>query len=85
MSDCTNGKVIVIVDTILQLSNLILTPPFHRVGTTEIHTANVILLEGILVLYPQSIRQLCNMMVYIDVDSDDRLARRGNYLSNLSR
>lgn len=83
MSDCTNGKVI--VDTILKGLNLILTPCFHRVGATEIHTANVILLEGILVLYPQSIRQLLNMMVYIDVDSDDRLARRGNYFSNLGR
>lgn len=49
-------------------------------GFTEIHTANVILLDGILVLYPQSIRQLLNMKVYIDVDSDDRLARRGTSL-----
>ncbi|KAH8550282.1 uridine kinase family-domain-containing protein [Umbelopsis sp. PMI_123] len=47
-----------------------------RVGVQEIHTAHVILLEGILVLYPASIRRLLNMKVYIDIDSDDRLASR---------
>lgn len=41
--------------------------------------ADVILLEGILVLYPPAVRNILNMKVYIDVDSDDRLARRGRF------
>ncbi|CAM0139832.1 unnamed protein product [Umbelopsis sp. WA50703] len=47
-----------------------------RVGTLEVNPADVILLEGILVLYPPAVRNMLNMKVYIDVDSDDRLARR---------
>jgi uridine kinase len=50
-----------------------------RVGTLEVNPADVILLEGILVLYPPAVRNMLNMKVYIDVDSDDRLARRGKF------
>ncbi|KAI8578291.1 hypothetical protein K450DRAFT_248130 [Umbelopsis ramanniana AG] len=55
-----------------------------RVGFKDIHSAHVIILEGILVLYPASIRKLLNMKVYIDIDSDDRLASRVQHNAKLS-
>ena len=39
--------------------------------------ADVILFEGILVLYDPAIRQLMHMKLFVDTDSDTRLARRG--------
>ena len=38
--------------------------------------ADVVVVEGILVLHMESIRQLCNMKVFVDTDDDVRLARR---------
>ncbi|CAO3661476.1 unnamed protein product [Umbelopsis ramanniana] len=57
---------------------------YQRVGFEDIHSAHVIILEGILVLYPASIRKLLNMKVYIDIDSDDRLANRVKHNAKLS-
>ena len=42
-----------------------------------VHPADVILFEGILVLYNKEIRKLLDMKIFVDTDSDTRLARRG--------
>ena len=42
-----------------------------------IRPADVVLFEGILVLYDQNIRELMHMKLFVDTDSDTRLARRG--------
>ena len=42
-----------------------------------IFPADVVLLEGILVLYDPQIRELMHMKLFVDTDSDTRLARRG--------
>lgn len=39
--------------------------------------ADVVLLEGILVLYDVQVRDLMHMKLFVDTDSDTRLARRG--------
>lgn len=41
-----------------------------------IYPADVVLFEGILVFYFQSIRDLFHMKLFVDTDSDTRLARR---------
>ncbi|ORY90494.1 uridine kinase family-domain-containing protein [Syncephalastrum racemosum] len=47
-----------------------------RTGTRRVEPVDVILVEGTLVLYPKQVRDLFFMKVFIDVDSDQRLARR---------
>ncbi|KAG2438999.1 hypothetical protein HYH02_010790 [Chlamydomonas schloesseri] len=45
----------------------------------ETHTtgpADVIVIEGILVLAMQEVREMCNMKIFVDTDDDLRLARR---------
>ncbi|KAG4070163.1 hypothetical protein HA402_003853 [Bradysia odoriphaga] len=44
--------------------------------TVTIYPADVVLFEGILVFYFQSIRDLFHMKLFVDTDSDTRLARR---------
>jgi uridine kinase len=44
--------------------------------TTHISGADVIIIEGILVLYNREIRDLMNMRIFVDTDADTRLARR---------
>lgn len=39
--------------------------------------ADVVLLEGILVLYDSHVRDMMHMKLFVDTDSDTRLARRG--------
>ena len=46
-----------------------------------VYPADVILFEGILVLYNKDIRNLLNMKIFVDTDSDTRLARRGMFLT----
>eukprot|EP00879_Flechtneria_rotunda_P023084 GHRR01024403.1.p1 GENE.GHRR01024403.1~~GHRR01024403.1.p1 ORF type:complete len:319 (+),score=73.59 GHRR01024403.1:1545-2501(+) len=50
----------------------------HRRGTEtkKVEPADVIILEGILVLHMKELRSQCNMCVYVDTDDDVRLARR---------
>lgn len=43
-----------------------------------IYPADVVLFEGILVFYFPKIRDLFHMKLFVDTDSDTRLARRGN-------
>ena len=42
-----------------------------------IYPADVILFEGILTLYNKEIRDLLDMKLFVDIDSDTRLSRRG--------
>lgn len=45
--------------------------------TITIYPADVVLFEGILVFYFPAIRDLFHMKLFVDTDSDTRLARRG--------
>lgn len=47
----------------------------------EIGAADVVLIEGILVLYDREVRRLMDMKLFVDTDSDTRLSRRGGYSS----
>lgn len=56
--------------------------PFSRPdSTTTIYPADVVLFEGILVFYFPAIRELFHMKLFVDTDSDTRLARRGELTS----
>ncbi|KAI3433695.1 hypothetical protein D9Q98_003504 [Chlorella vulgaris] len=44
--------------------------------TRRVPPADVVIIEGILVLHMEEIRSLLNMKVYVDTDDDVRLARR---------
>jgi uridine kinase len=43
---------------------------------TQVPPADVVIIEGILVLHMEEIRDMLNMKVYVDTDDDVRLARR---------
>ncbi|KAK4521859.1 uncharacterized protein ATC70_004397 [Mucor velutinosus] len=45
-------------------------------ATTTIYGANVIIFEGILALYDKRIRDMMDMRIFVDTDSDIQLARR---------
>lgn len=47
--------------------------------TVTIYPADVVLFEGILVFYFPEIRDLFHMKLFVDTDSDTRLARRGKH------
>ena len=44
-----------------------------------IYPADVILFEGILTIYFKEIRDMLDMKLFVDTDSDTRLSRRGMY------
>lgn len=44
-----------------------------------VYPADVVLFEGILVFYPQIVREMFHMKLFVDTDSDVRLSRRGVY------
>jgi len=51
----------------------------HQRSPTQarrVHPADVVIVEGILVLHIPDLRRLLNMKVYVDTDDDVRLARR---------
>ena len=48
----------------------------HEDNSRTIDAADVILFEGILVLYHKDIRDLLDMKIFVDTDCDTRLARR---------
>jgi uridine kinase len=48
---------------------------------STIYPADVVLVEGILVFYIPEIRNLFHMKLFVDTDSDLRLARRGKISS----
>ncbi|MBL7799335.1 MAG: uridine kinase [Chitinophagales bacterium] len=43
--------------------------------TTKIEPRHIVIVEGILLFTDAQIRHLCNIKVYVDADSDDRLIR----------
>ena len=43
----------------------------------KVYPVDVVLFEGILVLYDPDIREMMHMKLFVDTDSDTRLARRG--------
>lgn len=47
-----------------------------KIDHKVVYTADVILFEGILVLYSPELRELMQMKIFVDTDSDTRLARR---------
>ncbi|XP_057443336.1 uridine kinase-like protein 5 [Lotus japonicus] len=47
----------------------------------QVHPADIIILEGILVLHDPRVRDILNMKIFVDEDSDVRLARRIQRLS----
>lgn len=46
-----------------------------------VYPADVVLFEGILVFYPQKVRDMFHMKLFVDTDSDVRLSRRGKDVS----
>jgi len=42
----------------------------------RVEPADVVIIEGILVLHMESIREMLNMKIFVDTDDDLRLARR---------
>lgn len=44
--------------------------------TRRVPPADVIVVEGILILHMQRIREMLNMKIFVDTDDDVRLARR---------
>ena len=48
--------------------------PDHR----TFYPGDVVLFEGILVLYSSEVREMLQMKLFVDTDSDTRLARRGD-------
>lgn len=42
----------------------------------QVDAADVVVIEGILVLAMQEVRELMHMKIYVDTDDDVRLARR---------
>ena len=50
--------------------------------THTVKPCHLIIFEGILALYDKRVRNLMDMRIFVDTDSDVRLARRGKYLSD---
>ncbi|KAJ4973682.1 hypothetical protein NE237_006856 [Protea cynaroides] len=48
----------------------------HMEPARQVNPSDVIILEGILVLHDPRVRDLMNMKIFVDTDSDVRLARR---------
>ena len=44
--------------------------------TRRVEPADVVIVEGILVLHMEAVRKLLNMKIFVDTDDDVRLARR---------
>ena len=50
----------------------------RRNSKTVVYGADVILFEGILAFYDQRLLDLMDLKIFVDADSDTRLARRCN-------
>ena len=44
--------------------------------TVEVHPKKVMIVEGILIMTNQQIRDMCDIKIYVHADSDERLIRR---------
>jgi uridine kinase len=47
--------------------------------THVFYGADVVIVEGILAMYEEKIRNLCDMLIFVDTDSDVRLCRRSEH------
>jgi uridine kinase len=47
--------------------------------TETISGADVVIIEGILIFFTKEIREMMDMKIFVDTDSDVRLARRSNF------
>ena len=81
--DAIDVKALVATLKALLLRNPVKVPVYDfvthaRVEETiaEIEPADVIIIEGILVLAMKEVRDLCHMKIFVDTDDDLRLARR---------
>ena len=45
-------------------------------ATRRVEPADVVIIEGIMVLHVAEVREMLNMKIYVDTDDDVRLARR---------
>ncbi len=52
--------------------------------TRRVEPADVVIIEGILVLHSEPVRKLLNMKIYVDTDDDVRLARRYTIQAQIS-
>ena len=52
--------------------------------TRRVEPADVVIIEGILVLHSEPVRKLLNMKIYVDTDDDVRLARRYTLQAQIS-
>ena len=50
---------------------------FRKKESNTIYPADVIMFEGILTIYFKEIRDMLDMKLFVDTDSDTRLSRRG--------
>ena len=66
---------------ILNLMWLLLIFSSRKSEVRTIYPVDVVLFEGILVLYDPEIRDMMQMKLFVDTDSDTRLARRGQPLT----
>ena len=48
--------------------------------THRVDAADVVIIEGILVLHMEAVRSMLNMKIFVDTDDDVRLARRCRHL-----
>lgn len=53
-----------------------LLPFLSRASKTTVYGADVILFEGILAFYDKRLIDLMDLKIFVDADSDTRLARR---------
>lgn len=51
--------------------------------SSTIYPADVIMFEGILTIYFKELRDMLDMKLFVDTDSDTRLSRRGTIRENL--
>lgn len=62
----------------VSLSLVLKRIPFRsKTDRKLIRPSEVVLVEGILILYDPEIREMLQMKLFVDTDSDTRLARRG--------
>ena len=48
----------------------------RKVETETVEPKNIIILEGILILFDEKVRNLLDIKIYVDTDSDVRIIRR---------
>ena len=60
-----------------KLHHLYLICMYRKKESITIYPTDVIMFEGILTIYFKEFRDMLNMKLFVDTDSDTRLSRRG--------